>query len=499
MIGMRVILAVGILFLFSLPANAQTTLYVNATTGNDSVSRANNSANTPWRSIGRAAWGSTNRGAPNPGEAAQAGDTVNIAGGTYSYDGSTINNRWGVVYNPANQGSQGNFITFVCVGDCTLTAPTADAPVIGASGRNYIKWFADISQGNSWVIRGCGRQSGCSQNTVNTPPDVGPVVCHNNTGCWVEGAVVDGGPGIDVVQNYNAFRLETCTNCVIRNNVASNFTRDQVAGDTNHNQSIFTLYGVQNSLIEHNVGTNAGAGVYFKDTGTMRPQFGNIVRFNKFDRVLETIAFSLENEDRNYVYQNVGTNGRVGLAVVFGGLSNDWVFNNTFYRMSLASISLNSNGSGGRFWNNICVECATGVYAVGGPMVGESVLDLEHNVYHSFANFYTGTDGNRNLSGFRNTYRDQEQAAPASVDANPAFVNAGAGDFRLCTGAGAPAASCGGTSPVLNIGVDLHDLDRDGSISDTIPAGAFINNNEVIGLTTAMPSAPSNFRVTRTP
>ncbi|MEZ5287561.1 MAG: hypothetical protein R2712_22715 [Vicinamibacterales bacterium] len=490
---MRVILATGLVLAVSAAASAQT-LYVNGSTGNDSIARSQNSASNPWRTIGRAVWGSTNRSSPNANEAARAGDTVQVAGGVYSYTGS-VNDRFSVVYSTVNQGSANNYITISCVGTCTLTAPNANSPVIGASGRDYVKWFANVAQGHAWVIQACGRLSGCGANVVNTTADTGPVVCHYNTGCWVEGAVIDGGAGIDYRDNWNAVRIENCTSCVIRNNSMANFTRDQVAGDTNHNQSIITMYGTRNSIIEHNVGSNAGAGVYFKDTDTTNPQSGNIVRFNRFDRVNEVIAFSIVNENRNYVYQNVGTNGRIGLAVVNGGLSNDWVFNNTFYRMSIAATTPNGSGSGGRFWNNICVECQAVIMTSGGSMPSDNVFDMEHNVYYSYSQFYLGGDGTRSFASFRSAYPDQEQTSPASMDGNPLFVNAAGGDFRLCTGAGTPAASCSGASPAMGRAMDLYDLDHDGSTTDTVRSGAYIDNTEVIGITSPLPPAPTGLRV----
>jgi len=82
---MRILTALCALFLLASSASAAD-LYVSAA-GNDALSRAQNSAETPWRTIGRAAWGSTNRGAMNSAEAAQAGDVVHVAGGTYDFQG----------------------------------------------------------------------------------------------------------------------------------------------------------------------------------------------------------------------------------------------------------------------------------------------------------------------------------------------------------------------------------------------------------------------------
>jgi hypothetical protein len=108
-----------------------------------------------------------------------------------------------------NNGTSANPITFSCVGNCVLGAPNANAPVIGSDGKNYIRWHADIGQGHSWQIRAYGRESGSAAPTeVNTAPDTGPVVCHGGTGCWIEGAALDGGLQLDYTDNWNAIRVE---------------------------------------------------------------------------------------------------------------------------------------------------------------------------------------------------------------------------------------------------------------------------------------------------
>ncbi len=461
------------------PSAQAKDLYVSPN-GDDTTSYASNSEASPWATIGRAAWGSTDRASPNAAEAAQAGDSVIVAGGTYSYGGA-VSDRFEAVYNPVHSGTSAAPITFTCAGACTLEAPNADSPVIGASSRDHVKWFADVLMGHGWIISACALTSGCGANVVNTTPDTGPVVCHDSTGCWVEGAVIDGGPPIDYADNWNAFRLENCTDCTIRNNTASNFTRDPSAGNTNHNQSIITMYGTLDSVLEHNFGSNAGAGVYFKDTANTNPQSGNVVRFNHFDGVGEVIAFSVTAEGQNFIYQNVATGSGWGLAVVGGGLSNDWVFNNTFYNLSFAFVSPSQAGAGGRVWNNICVGCDHVVYVNGGAMVGEAVLDVEHNLYQSYAQFYAGSNGNLTFAAYQSAYPDQDQAAPASIEADPLFVDEGNGDFRLCLGAGQPEPSCAGASPALALGVDLLDLNVNGGSGDAIPAGAFVTGAEVIG------------------
>lgn len=491
---LRVFFALGLIPLGAATAGAQTTLYVNGSTGNDAVSKASNSAANPWRTIGRAAWGSTNRSSPNAGEAANAGDTVAIAGGTYSTS-VAVGNRFAVVYNPVNQGTVNAYITFRCDGDCVLAAPNANAPIIGSDGRNYVKWLADVGQGNNWIIQAYGLQGGSASATqVNTSPDTGPVVCHASTGCWVEGADVDGGPQTDYTDNWNAFRYENCTQCVARSNTIRNF-RNQ---SNTINGTAFTLYGSPNSIIENNYATNVGTGLIFKDTSTSTlPQNGVRVRYNKFDGVDRCFAWSMTGEDRNYVYQNICANSGFGVIVTGGGLANDWIFNNTFYNIPNAVVYPNGLGSGGRFWNNVIQGAGRVLLVETGQTPSTAVLDFQHNLYSGVQTFYTGSDGNRSLSSFRGAYPGQEALAPLSVESNPLMVNPSGGDFRLCTGAGSPAGNCTGASPALLLAIDIFDLDGDGNLVETMRAGALITNNEVMGVPNGIqrPNPPTNVRI----
>lgn len=500
MSGTRVILTAGLILFTALSASAQTTLYVNGATGNDSVSKANNSASNPWRTIGRAAWGSTSRSAPNPSEAAAAGDTVSIAGGTYDY-GGTINFRWGVVYNPANHGTSANPITFRCDGTCTLTARSANSPVIGASERNYIKWYADVARGHAWAIQACGLQSapaGCPENFVNTTPDTGPVACQGTTGCWIEGATIHGGPQTDYNDNWDGIRTEGARSTTIRYNTITSFHLLTYGGG---NGACLKIYYSPDSLIEHNDLSNCGTAVAWKDTGgSTLPQENVRVRFNHILNVNYCLSMSQTAEGRNYFYQNVCTNSRFGWFITGGGTSGDWIFNNTYYNLLASGVYPTSLGFGGRFWNNIVVNADRVVLLEGGSMPDSSVIDLEHNVYFGHRQFYSGTDGNLSFSSFRSAYPTHNADAPLSVEANPLFVNASQGDFRLCTGAGNPAPSCTGASPALAIGLDFFDLDGDGNTSEAIRAGAFVTNNESMGVSGGVrrpPSSPTDLHVIR--
>ncbi len=447
------------------PTGTGKYLYVSPT-GNDSVTYANNNASNPWRTIGRATWGSVNRSASNSAEAAKAGDVVLISGGTYDST-EVVNGRFGSVYNPVNQGTAGNYITFVCSGDCTLTAPNANSPIIGASGRSYIKWYANVSEGNSWVINACGMQSGCPNGTVNTTPDTGPVVCHDGTGCHIEGAVIDGTTPVDYTDNWNGIRAENAPSSVIRNNIIRNF-RTQSGS---RNASGVTLYGSANTIIENNQISNVAGGIYFKHNGSSSLPMTNVrARYNSISNTGQCASWSI-GVGSNHFYQNICTDSSFGTLITGNGLLNDWIFNNTFYNISAGGVYLSTSGTGGRFWNNVCVNCASVISNEAGPMTAESVMDFEHNIYRNFSNFYSGVGGNQTFSAFKSAYPAFEQSAPASMDADPMFVSST--NFRLQS-----------NSPARTLGVDILDLDGDGSTTDIIPAGAYVTGSEVIGLNT---------------
>jgi hypothetical protein len=248
-------------------------------------------------------------------------------------------------------------------------------------------------------------------------------------------------------------------------------------------------------VIEHNEISNTGSGVYFKDTGNTLPQNNVRVRFNHMDDVDQCFRWSTTSEARNYVHQNVCTNSRIGLLTTGGGLSDDWIFNNTFYGMSGTAVYPTSLGSGGRFWNNIVAEADHVILLEGGSMPAETVIDFEHNIYHAYRQFYTGTNGSLTFAGFRNSYPAHESVSPGSMSTDPRFVNPEGGDFRLCTGAGTPSSTCTGASPAMGVADDIFDLYADGSTSDTVPPGAHVDNREDIGLRIVRPGEPQSVRV----
>ena len=468
-----------------LSASAQTTLYVDGTIGNDAVSRSSNTAATPWRTIGRAAWGSTNRSSPNSAEAARAGDTVVVASGTYNYSG-TVSNRFSAVYNPVNEGtSPSSTITFQASGAVRLTAPSAAAPVIGCHTRNYVIW-----QGLFQL----------DEASISITADTGTVVLVGATGCGVNGISVDGDGAPTYVDNHTGVRIELCQSCFVRNSTITDVRHP----NGNHNGSGVMLYNSDNSIIENNFIYDVDNAIFIKGVfGVNDPQSGTIIRRNRLENCDECITVSDSQNSR--IYQNVIRNAQIGLNLLaresgaYYHPVGDWFVNNTVYNMTSTCIYLGGSSiyENVRVWNNILTNCNVANLRESTTFPsGNSVVDWEHNNYSGFTTFADDTaNGTYTISLWKSTFA-QDSAAPAGSTSDPVHVNAAGGDFRLCTGVGAPVSTCTGASPVSALAIDVLDLDGDGSTSDTVRAGAYVNNNEVIGLLAPGLGAPTGLRIT---
>src|SRR3989344_3806224 len=245
----------AILCILLMPMAAQAKLlYVNnggSPSCSDNTSYAANDAAHPWCSLLRATWGNTNRmGNSTPAQAAQAGDTVYVATGTYqtqSFDSRTP------VYNPANSGtSESNRIVFQAVGTVRLITTNAPAappwntgsPIIGADNRDYITWDGfTINQHDIDYTYGNG--------IVQVWGDYVTIKNCTLIGEYLEPTQGDQHNGILAQGVRNGADL---VGLVIQNNRIYGFT-GRVEGDPNHinsNATGITLYWLADALIEHN-------------------------------------------------------------------------------------------------------------------------------------------------------------------------------------------------------------------------------------------------------
>lgn len=461
----RILIAIALLSFFATPAISKT-LYVDGAVGDDSVSYANNSADRPWRTIGRAAWGNTNRNSLNPSQAAQAGDTVIVRAGTYSTTGT--GNRWGVAYHTANSGRAGAPIVFQAEGTVVLTLSSSRGPVIGASGfdgprRDYITW------------------RGFTVHEANAPStaDTGPVVLAGTVGSTIEDCVLDGNGDPGFNDNHPGVRIEGSHDVLVRNCRISNFR----TGANANNGAGIQIYWSGNVTMEHNEIYNSGSGIFLK-APTGGTGFFNI-RYNHIHNINQSgIAIHRSPNPANMpinIYQNIVRHS--GVCVSFWAFDqgstdprNAKVVNNTLYGCRIGiGVSANLVDNAGHVVrNNIIANSRDYAINFGGVAsnLASHRIHFDHNLYSSYGTFAILHTSNRSLSSWKSTGQDA-----ASRDANPMFVNAGGEDFRLQA-----------NSPARNIGIDILDLNRNGNTTDTITLGAYITGNEVIGPTTAPPA-----------
>lgn len=493
--------------LWASSAHAATLCVGDGSGGDDTTAKGslnyiagNEAGSTCYENLIIATWGNANRFTDADGDttkAAAAGDTVYVFGGTYDFAGTCTGSglvcRYEGVYSPVAEGTASdNLITIICVGTCTLTSDTANSPSIGAFESDYVKWYADRNAGHSWTIVACGEDptNGATDECTDGSqwaaiPDTGPILLGSATGVWVEGVIIS---SIQTVwtDNWEAIRFNFCTNCVARNNSVSDF--QNLIGSLNG--TCFTVYHSSNFLVEHNECSGSASGWIVKNNGVGIAS--GTFRFNKVtDTTINCFVWSIDDPDFEedvYIYQNTcDSPGLIGIeSRAQPGALNCRIVNNTFYNMA-AALNLGSY-DGCLVYNNIFHTAARMVYSDTTSMPASTALDFEHNVYYNTTTeFYEGTDGDEmDLTAFKAAYANQCTVTPLCVDTDPRLANAAAGDFRLCTAAMTPDASCAGESSVraTPLGVDILDLDGDSSTTDNIPPGAYITSGqtEEIGL-----------------
>ncbi len=440
-------------------------LYVSLS-GDDSVSYAQNSASRPWRTIGRAAWGSTTRSAPRADEAAKAGDTVHVSAGDYAF-GGTVRSRWGVVYNPVNSGTAAAPIRFVATGLVRLSAPAAAAPVIGSSERDYIIWtFKDAGR---WIV---------DEAVIAITPDTGPVVFHDGRGGGIEGCEIDGNGAPPYNDNHPGARFEAYDDGFIRDC----YIHDVRHVRGNHNGAGVMAYVSQRLVVERNRIERVDSGVFIKGAYAGDPQVGVIVRYNHGIDCGECIIDQDGTESR--IYGNVLLRSETGIHALSRGPAafqhpvRSIYANNTILDMSLACIYLTGGAFDGvRVIGNIAGGCPAQFYVQAAEMPPAAAIDVQHGVAYDAGPFVEDSTGRRSLRQLKETGHGTR--TPVTATSDPKFVNPKAGDYRLTP-----------DSPARRQSIDVLDLDGDGDTSEIIPAGAYVTGEELIGTSPGAGAGP---------
>ncbi len=436
-------------------------LYVNDSTGNDATTYANNDSDNPWLTIGRAAWGSTNRAVPVSGEAAAAGDTVNVIAGTYD-DSTAVGERFDPIYNPVNAGSSGNPITFLAVGNVVLTSSTSGdgEPLIGAFQKNYITW-------DGFYL---------DEANINTAPDTGPVVAWGCTHTTIQNCTII---GVYFAWNDNHVGIYTADadDVTIYNNNISKF---RFFANTNDSQNCagIMMYTSDRMTIYNNTIHDCGSGMYIK-VGNTGPYY---IYYNLIYNC-GAEGIHVQQVTSGEIYQNVIRDSLNGLeiqsfAADFGPDNLD-IVNNTIDNITgdqgafyISSVQFCDNV---RVFNNIFSNNNRSISApnTADAGLGSAVISFEHNHYYNSTTTLARTsDGNRTLATWKSTVGHETVVGNgrAGEESDPQYVDVGNDNYRLTVGANPEDG-----------GVDILDLDNDASTVDSIHRGAYITGNEQIG------------------
>jgi parallel beta-helix repeat protein len=459
----RPLIVLFLVAMFSSAVHAKT-LYVNAQTGNDSTSYAQNGPGQPWRTIGRAAWGSTNRASPNSSEAARGGDVVLIAPGIYWETGDPAGGRFTVSLNPVNDGTAQNPIIFRGEGLVYIRMQAGHrGAMIGCNSRSHIIW--DNFQIDDYY--------GGSQS------DTGPVVFSGGNYCQIINSDIKGHPGTyfhgypTYGGNYRGISLEPANNTLIRNNRIHNFR-----GGTN--EAGIMAYDSNDNIIENNEIFNNGAGVFLKGIHDWATQRRNIVRKNIVrDNFIGIRVLGSEDAD---VYQNILIGNGDGLYAGFSPALRTRFVNNTLYNNARGFTPQSDELVDILVFGNIFAASsgsAIHTWGINGPSAQD--VSYNRNLYFNNAS-HASYDTAISFSSWQSTHRQDQNG----LSANPQFLNAAGNDFRL-----------GASSPARGLSIDILDLTGDGSTTNAIAAGAYVTGNEIIGLlgpggSSSLPQAPGN-------
>jgi hypothetical protein len=459
------LLALG---LMAINAHARD-LYVDSTTGDDAVTYSENSQTRPWRSLIRAMVGSQSWDTAVPAQAAQAGDTVFVSGGMQTVRAS--NSRSQPALNPINNGTASAPIVVRAVGRIEIRTQTGtgDGALIGAYERDYIQWVGNF------VL---------DENFSPVHPDTALTVAFLSRGIVFDGIEVI---GINQTygDNHNGVRLEQADDIIVRNMRISGITGNLPGGDIyHHNNAGVMMYGGRNVLVEHMQISNCGVGIFPKGSNN----YGITLRYNRISNCNKGIRNSHTDpsQGQNYAYGNIITDQvrGDGMGIQIAEYTFNWtIVNNTIVNVDNAVyldwFEPNTNNAVNtvRVGNNLSYNSRVPVNA------WEWSTPICPSAGRNFANGAQEWALNGQSYSSLTAWIVACPGELGSATGNPNFVNAASGDFHLQAG-----------SPALTIGRNL--IAALGTLGATIPAGAYITGQEVIGPDTGpVPNPPTNVTV----
>jgi hypothetical protein len=203
---------------------------------------------------------------------------------------------------------------------------------------------------------------------------------------------------------------------------------------------------------------------------------GMVIRHNKIHDVTTNgiRVGATEGSNTNHsVYKNLIYNADAGVrtASVNVETGNKFV-NNTIYGVNKGFL-IEGGTNEVLFYNNIIHTAATSsAFTISYSIDNPNYHDFQHNLYYNTTTQWCPESRPcQDWTVWTGTWA-QDRVVPQGINGvDPLFVSVATGDFRLQAG-----------SPARTLGVDILDLDSDGSTTGIIPAGAYVTGDEIIGL-----------------
>jgi len=415
----------------------------------------------PWKTIEHAV------------QVVQAGDTILIKEGEYFV--KSTGRRYIPALNPANSGSPGNYITItnyngeevVITYDPEISGPSGpeSGPLIGVRNRSYIKW-----KGLKIVETAAGYHA-----------DTGPVIIWGSSSHIIlDGLEVVGAYVGEEADNHSGIRIEGNVNDVIIQNCKIHNFDDSPEHVTPFNVCGILIYDLPTNVhIRNNEIYDNYVGVRVKDESEDIFIYKNVFHDNLYGWMAVANPATITNVR---VYQNIFYNcTRPFEPGAHGEECSFYIYNNAIYNSNRFVVSWTAGGAAVHleYYNNIAyILDSDSSRAINGWYNGVWLEFMDYNDWYDGegVTIYFGTQtldqwrSNPN-DGYVDPNAPEQDPDVNSLTTDPLFVNPESHDFHLNP-----------NSPCLNAGIDRQDYDNDGNTTEPINMGAYITDNETIGL-----------------
>ena len=287
----------------------------------------------------------------------------------------------------------------------------------------------------------------------------------------IYGWTKSGDPSYTNMIEFRYTNFSTVRNCIIYGNKF-------VSADGGTNRAAIILHWADDILIENNLFYDNVIAYRNKCGNNGQQGHRNIFRKNivkNCDTGVHMGGYEGASTD-NKIIQNIFVNIKGSGIYENGGNIRLIIANNVFYAdpnynsksgVGIFSPELLDESPDNEIYNNIFVNIKSPISNHSSETDWPPGLYCDYNLYSNFVGFdqywtYLTFDGFKSRVG---------ENGHCIIDQDSLFVNAEAHNFHLSP-----------NSPCLNAGIDRQDYDNDGNTTESINMGAYITDNETIGL-----------------